>query len=390
MNEDRLKLIMDRLPVGIVQIAADCRILFVNATACRMLGRGKESLTGVHYAELLHASGNDQDAARIITETLHDDKDSPESQAVFRTENQRPILVTCTSRVLESESGRTVLLVFRDRAKQSETEDKLKDAIQEQLRTELRLRETLNELQILHDQLKNAQDQLIQSEKMRSVGQLAAGVAHEVKNPLAILLQGMEYLEKFVPQERAELKGVIEDMTDAVRRADSVIKQLLDFASPAETEKSEEDIHAAIDRSLNLVRHMIIANGVKVEKKFDASVVPVRIDRNGIEQLLINLLSNAVNAMPEGGKLSVRTEFTYKEGTDWIVIYIEDTGTGIPPEIIRRIFEPFVTTRRGKGGTGLGLAVARSIAEKHGGDIRIENRAEGGAIATVFINAANK
>jgi len=245
------------------------------------------------------------------------------------------------------------------------------------------------ELKKAYNQLKLYQSQLIQSEKMDVVGRLASGVAHEVKNPLAIILQGIDYLFQQIPKDQENIFLILDCMNDAVQRADNIIKGLLDFSSISELNMQPEDLNAVIDDVLLLIKNPINKHHIKIQRAFAEDNPRVNLDKNKIQQVLVNLCMNAIEAMPDNGQITLRT---YRmniadeagdtpDGTDHpdksvVVVEIEDTGPGITDDIFSQILDPFFTTKRDKGGTGLGLTIVKSIIEMHGGKIKFENRKE--------------
>ncbi len=263
------------------------------------------------------------------------------------------------------------------------------------------------ELQATYEQLKEAQSQLIQAAKMEVVGTLASGVAHEVKNPLATILMGIEYLSKAVQVTTEDIRCAFENMRDAVKKADYIIRGLLDFSRVTQLDLSPQHLNPVVEQALALVRHECNKYHVEVSKDLKVDMPEVNIDRNKIEQVFVNLLLNAVQAMADGGRLTIRTyvrelteteegagqrkEDIFRPGETTVIVEIEDTGTGIPEDILDKIFDPFFTTKRAKGGTGLGLSVVRSIIDLHNGKIKIANKKEGrGAIATVMFKITRK
>ncbi|MDD5347882.1 MAG: ATP-binding protein, partial [Candidatus Omnitrophica bacterium] len=264
-----------------------------------------------------------------------------------------------------------------------ETIKRLKSEIDKRTRAE-------SELQKAFDRLKETQAQLIQAEKMETVGRLASGIAHEVKNPLAILLQGIEYLSKKIGPTDENTASVMLDMAEAVNRADAIIKGLLDFSSVSQIEKRPLGIEGVIDKALLLVKHQFDKYHIEVIKTVPAGLPPVTVDRNKLEQVFINLFENAVHAMEAGGRLAVaarvervtlpcdgagkRREDCFKPGDEVVEITVEDSGTGIPEQFVSKVFDPFFTTKRSRGGTGLGLSIVRNIIETHKGTIRIANK----------------
>jgi signal transduction histidine kinase len=231
------------------------------------------------------------------------------------------------------------------------------------------------------EDLKASQSQLIQAEKMEIVGRLASGIAHEVKNPLAIILQCVEYLVKNIVTEDKNVSLTLGYIKDAVKRADNVIRGLLDFSGSSRLDIKVASLNPVIERALVLLKHLFDKYHIKIIKDLREDIPDVEMDENRIEQVFVNLFLNAVSAMPGGGRLKVMSYAQKQEGkADSVVVRVEDTGTGIPEEILGKIFDPFFTTRRNEGGTGLGLSVVKNIIELHEAKISIQNGKEGGVI----------
>lgn len=273
-------------------------------------------------------------------------------------------------------------------------------------RSNTEMERALAELKKTHEQLKAAQGQLIEAEKMQTAARLAAGVAHEVRNPLNILSTGIEFLCSD-PDRDPMRQTVIAEMREAVRRADAVICTLMDSAEGANLDLKKLDINPLIERALSLHGKQLAKNGINVAKEFESELPALRLDEKKIELVLDGLLSNAIEAMGEiGGTLTIRTsqkqltseDVEYNPGTrsgqrhqagDRVVtIEIADSGCGIPPQSLHEIFDPFFTTRKTGSGLGLGLTVARKILELHDSSLEIANRKEGGVVATVVFKAA--
>ena len=258
----------------------------------------------------------------------------------------------------------------------------LRVEIAERARAGDRLKKAYADLKDSHEKLESARWQLTQAEKMETVGRLAAGVAHEVKNPLSIILMGVQYLMRLPLLAQQPSKGeitpmnVLEDMRHAVQRADNVVKGLLDFAASKELHLQAEQLNPIVEQSFLLVKHALAVSLVEIAKDLREPLPQISMDRNKIEQVFVNLFMNAIHAMPQGGTLTVRT---FSDGA-FVTAEVEDTGTGIPPEKLSKIFDPFFTTKPTGKGTGLGLTVARHILEMHGGEIMVRNRSEGSGV----------
>ncbi|MFA7002286.1 MAG: PAS domain S-box protein, partial [Candidatus Omnitrophota bacterium] len=234
-------------------------------------------------------------------------------------------------------------------------------------------------------QLKRAEQALGERERLSMVSQLAAGVAHEVKNPLTIILQGAEYLQRDKDLKDPVSLEVLDCMKQAVERADKIAKGLVELSKPESVSLQSEDIHAVIETSLLLIKNRIEHSGVRIIKQWQRDLPKAVIDRGKIEQVFINLLTNAIEAMVSGGGLlTVRTwsEGSAKKGRT-VVVEIEDSGPGIPAHILPKLFTPFVTGKRAQGGSGLGLPIVRNIMETHKGKVAIENVPAGGAKVTL-------
>jgi signal transduction histidine kinase len=256
-----------------------------------------------------------------------------------------------------------------------------------------RLKKAHEELQQSHRELRAAQMELIQAAKLESIGRLAAGVAHEVKNPLAIIQMGVNYLETTLNAGQ-DVKEVIEELDTAVKRADSVVKGLVNFSRSEELELKPLDLNPIIENALNLVRHELMKEHVILDTGLDGSIPPVALDRNKIQQVFINLFMNAIQAMEGGGMLTVHTvhrvlaeedidrflpgKHPFSAGDRAVVVEINDTGPGIPEDKLDKLFDPFFTTKPVGKGTGLGLSITRKIVELHDALIDIRNRQEGG------------
>ncbi len=250
------------------------------------------------------------------------------------------------------------------------------------------------ELKQAYHKLKETQAELIQVEKMKVVGSLASGIAHEVKNPLAIILFGITYLSEQIKPKNKEVQLVFENIKEAIDRANNIISDLLNFSKINHLNKRKEDLNEVIEKSIMLVKHEAERSNVHINKNLDPNLPEVEIDRNRIEQVFINLFLNAIQAMPRGGTIKLKTyshqiqkntgemswihDNGFKVGQRIVIACIEDQGCGIATEKINKVFDPFFTTRPTEGGVGLGLSVSKNIIDIHEGHIAIENQRKGG------------
>ncbi len=242
--------------------------------------------------------------------------------------------------------------------------------------------EILGVLGIARDmtETKKLEQQIRNSEKLASVGKLAAGVAHEINNPLGGILNCLYNLGKgtISPARREEY---LASMEDGLRRVQKIVRQLLDFSQQHQPEFSLTDINQVIERVLVLTTHLFAPNRIVLETTLGKALPNLMIDRHMIEQVLMNLILNAVQAMKDGGVLSIRT--LVEEGV--CLVRIRDTGSGIPSSVLPKIFDPFFTTKNEGEGTGLGLSVSLGIVERHGGKILVESEVGKGTVFTLCL-----
>lgn len=242
--------------------------------------------------------------------------------------------------------------------------------------------EILGVLGIARDmtETKKLERQIRNAEKLASIGQLAAGVAHEINNPLGGILNCLYNLRKgsLSPARQEEYWA---SMEHGVRRVQKIVRQLLDFSQQHEPSFSPADINRIVDQVLGLTTHLFGPNGIRLKTSLGHSLPSVMVDRHMIEQVLMNLILNAVQAMKNGGVLTIRTSVA--EGI--CRIEVQDTGAGIPASVLPRVFDPFFTTKGEGEGTGLGLSVNLGIVERHGGKILVESEVGKGTTFTLCL-----
>jgi signal transduction histidine kinase len=238
------------------------------------------------------------------------------------------------------------------------------------------------------EQLNKAQRQLIHAEKMESIGRLSAGVAHEVKNPLAILQMSIDYLKG--EDNDDTIVTILDDMDDAIVRADTVIKGLLDFSREKELQVIKGNINEVIKKSLKLIEHEAKQHKIKLSINLSSDVPELDMDQNRLQQVFINLFMNAIQAIGNSGEINVQAEvceiteprvIEKSEGLfslhqKVIEIKILDTGCGLDKNNENNVFEPFFTTKPVGEGTGLGLSVSKKIIGLHRGMIMMKNRTD--------------
>jgi len=231
------------------------------------------------------------------------------------------------------------------------------------------------------------ESQLAHSERLASLGQLAAGVAHEVNNPLASVLAGIESLQRWLGRGEfdaaaiAEVAETLALLEREARRCRETTDKLMLLAQPVQVAPTHMDMNEAVRDTVSLLNHMMRKQGVGVVEALEPGLPPVWARASGIRGVCMNLMLNAVQAMKQGGTLTVRTR---REG-DGVALEIEDTGHGIEPVHLDRIWDPFFTTKPVGHGTGLGLSITQRVVTRHGGRIRVESRPGEGARFIVWL-----
>lgn len=272
------------------------------------------------------------------------------------------------------------------------------------------------------NQLKAAQTQLVQAEKMVSLGQLTAGIAHEINNPMNFIYAGVEVLRELVqdnddilkkysqldtaePQTfhsiiteakamkeemdfeviQEDLQQVVKDITQGAERTIEIIKGLRNFSRTDDTEMTSVDIHSCIDSTLVILKNQY-KNRVEIVRNYDIKLPKVICNTGQINQVFMNLLVNAIQAIEGKGSIEISTKMLDHK---WAAIQIQDSGKGMPQEIINKIFDPFFTTKPIGEGTGLGLSISHGIIEKHGGKLRVESEVGKGTCFSIELPIEN-
>jgi signal transduction histidine kinase len=218
------------------------------------------------------------------------------------------------------------------------------------------------------------EQRLVQADKLSSIGLLAAGVAHEVNTPLAVISTYAQMLAKQVSDD-SQKSMILDKIAKQTFRASEIVNSLLNFSRTSTTSLGDVNLNRVIQETLSLLEHQLQKSGIQVKTDFDPGLPPVHGNAGQLQQVFLNLFLNARDAMSAGGALEVRT---WPEGSG-ARAEVADTGHGIAPEHLHRIYDPFFTTKAVRKGTGLGLSVTYGIIQEHGGSIEVFNRPGGGA-----------
>jgi two-component system NtrC family sensor kinase len=258
----------------------------------------------------------------------------------------------------------------------------------EDIRTDDECASVIRAMNFMSDELKNREEEIIQSKKLASLGILTAGVAHELRNPLNnISMVAQNFLEMYDSLDREQRIGLMHKVEEETKRIEEIVKNLLDFAKPKVANLEEADINRTVRKAVNLMQNTLNISNIELNLSLDSSVPHVFIDGTQIQQVLVNLILNAAQAMSPGGKLSIKTLVGH--AGDTVIIEVSDTGKGIPHEFLPYIFDPFFSTK-GVEGTGLGMSISYGIIRNHKGSIRVESKINEGTTFTIELPAYKK
>ncbi len=253
-------------------------------------------------------------------------------------------------------------------------------------------RQLLQKLAAANEQTCFLDEKLVQSQKLASIGELSAGIGHEINNPLAIISQETEWMQHLLkqigerdPKEVAELQDSLKEVLRQVDRCREITQNLLDFARKKEPVFQEVNVNKLVDDLSRLVEKETIRYHIEIRKDFQQDLPLVHTDAPSLRQVVLNLLTNATHAIEKDGRLGIATQRSENGSVD---IIVEDTGCGIPKDHLTKIFDPFFTTKPEGKGTGLGLSICHGIVDKLGGRISVSSEVGKGStfVVTLPIN----
>lgn len=254
----------------------------------------------------------------------------------------------------------------------------------EQLQLEQSLRTQNNELRELSERLQKHQGEMAQHEKMVAVGTMAAGVAHEIGNPLAGISAIVQLLQRRTEDDKD--RGHLESLHEQVDRITKIVRELLEFARPDAGEKLPVDLDEVVEQTVRMVGYSHRARHATIESVRNLELPAVRLESHQFQQVLINILLNALDAVQDrAGRPRIAVERAVEEG--WVSVRVTDEGVGMTPDQVRQAFEPFYTTKPPGEGTGLGLAVSYGLVEQQSGRIKIDSEPGEGTTVTVSFPA---
>ena len=366
LREERNKAQLYLNIAGVIIVAINEKgiVSLINKKGCEVLGYAEEEIIGKNWYDLCVSEDVREERKKIFTKVMAGEQEEEENyENAIVTKKGEGRIIAWHNTTLIDENGH----IFG-------TLSSGKDITNRKLEEE----------------------ELIQSEKMVSLGQLAASVVHEVNNPLAgimvyVKLLQRKHRENKIQEESTEKQ--LYKMEKELDRTTRIIRNLLTFARQSEPSMSPIDTNKTIDAALLLVRNQINLENIRLEKKFDPDLPQVLADFDKIQQVLINIILNAIQAMPEGGNLTITTSVAENiivgdKKKDTVRIDIKDTGIGIPKENLKKLFTPFFTTKEKGKGVGLGLSVVHGIIGKHKGKIEVESELDVGTTFSIYLEVS--
>ena len=386
-SEERYRTILEDIQEGYFEVDLAGNFTFVNDAECLNLGYSRGELIGMSNRQCTDEKGAKK-LYQIFNGIYRTGEPVKGYDLEFIKKDGTKVFSEISISLMRDSEGKPIGFrgTSRDVTERKRMEETLKKsegelrASNEELRaTEEELRATNEELQRANEELRETQEQLIRFEKLAAIGKLAGGVGHELRNPLGAIKNAAYYIRgKVINSELAKTEPrVIEFlgiMDDEISSSNKIINDLLNFSRVAKPTVSPAKIRKVMEDALS---RLTVPENVEVINKVDANLPEVEIDADQIRQVFVNIATNAIQAIPEGGKLTIDA----RKGDKFLEVTISDTGDGISEDVIGKIFDPLFTTRA--KGIGLGLAVCKSIIERHGGAIGVESKVGEGATFTV-------
>jgi len=342
MNEF-FNMLIEASPDGIIVTDARGDVIMYNKAAERLLGYTSEEVIGKTNVKDLYPRG----LARKIREMIMDDRTGrkgvlPPTELYVKNKAGEVIDISLSASILQNEKGEELAAIgiFKD----------------------------LREMISVKRKLKETQDQLLQAEKLAAMGRLTSQIAHELNNPLYGIMNTLELLKAEIP-ETSKRRRLLDMSLSEIVRLSVMLKNMLTFSRPEEEARKDVDMNSFIEGIMMLMEKQLKEADIRLVTEFDGKIPTVKISPNQMRQVILNIVKNAIEAMPRGGTLTLSTRCD--DGT--LKIAVQDTGLGMTDEVRQKIFDAFFTTKEQVRGVGLGLSVCYGIVQDHGGEIEVQS-----------------
>lgn len=384
-----LQSVLDGMPDLINIVDKDFQIIFVNEAAVTQARKPKTQLIGKKcYKELW--GRNDYCPGCVTGKTFETGLRHQSIDWETLSNGNRRCLERSTFPITD---GNGEIICAVEMAKDITERKKLEEEREEQ---RLELGKRIRELRHAYEELEFLHSQLLQAEKMASLGQMASSLAHEIDSPLTVISGYCELLSHDFKDDKSLSR--LNTIAEQVARCQKTIRDMLDFSRKSKGEKKPHSIEAIINQTLSLMQYVMKARKIKVNKDLDKSIPNIFADANQLQQVFFNLLKNAVDAMPHGGEITITDKYQQGSGEKvfrsfsggYVEIAFQDTGIGISEENLKNIFKPFFTTKEPGKGTGLGLTICLDIIKNHGGTITAESAVGNGSKFVITLPVERK
>jgi anti-anti-sigma factor len=361
--------IIDSLPIGILAINQDGEI--------KVWNRAMEDITEINKERRL--------GRKILEEPLTPDirfyqrlrqvlttGESLESEDRFVSLGQE-VVIHSLSKAIRDEAGNIsgAIAILQDITTKDRFEKELERLVEERSR-----------------ELEQAQEQLVQAEKLATAANLAARVAHEISNPLYGIKGALEIIAEDFPGD-SQKKELLDTSLKEIQRISLLLNNILDFSRPQPNHFTNTDINKILEETLSFIGNELTERNVELKMSLSQNIPPIMVSADQLRQVFLNLIKNALEAMPEGGRLKVMSQLIHKE-EDFVQIDFSDTGCGIPKDNLDKVFDPFFTTKFDNKGMGLGLAVTKDIIQRHGGTIQVKSEEQKGTTFSILLPVTPK
>jgi PAS domain S-box-containing protein len=381
-SEERYRSLVESTSDLIYIVDKKCKYLFVNDMLLSQFGISRSQILGETFAAF-HTIEEAKEFAKNIDRVFETGK-TTEYESYSKKYGTWVIKTLGPIKEPDTKNVIAVSIISKDITKRRKAEEDLKRA---------------------YNEFKETQSQLIQNEKMAAIGRLTSGIAHQIRNPLGIILMGIEYLDNTLSEKDEQCAGAIKIIKEAVDRANKIMVDILQFSRKAELKFESVDVCELLDDTINLVKQSGNLQNIKINRNYSEEPVKCKADKNMIKQVFINFIYNAIDAMQGrgevklnvfykvalmlGNKVGKRQGDYFKVDDKVAVVEIEDTGDGIPEDLLPKIFEPFFTTKETGKGTGLGLSLAHLIIDRHKGSIEVESEVNKGTKFIINLQPGN-
>ncbi len=373
-SEKFLQSVLDGIEDSIRIVDRDFNIVFLNEMAVKRAGSsGKNMIGGKCYEE---SWNNSKPCSHCATWKCFE-SDKPQQALTTYKSNGSERYLELLSFPIKNDVGKTIYAIEFER---DITERKKLEQEREEQRKELS--ERVQELKLAYKELQSIHNQLLQAEKLASIGQITSCLAHELDSPLTTISGHCELLEEDLKNEKALSRLTV--INNQVLRCQKTIREILDFSRKSRGIKTLQDINTLIKNTISLMEHVLKVNKIRINLNLDDKIPQVSVDENQMQQVFFNLLRNSIDAMPNGGEIKISSIF--KQDTNTLELSFDDTGYGIQKADMNSIFEPFFTTKAPGKGTGLGLNICIDILKNHGGDIFVKSNEGKGTSFIVFLH----